>query len=30
MQACDIVVRHVADAFALLDDPRRLIATLRA
>ncbi len=30
MQACNIVVRHVADAFALLEDPRRLIATLRA
>jgi soluble P-type ATPase len=30
MQACDIVVRHIADALALLEDPRRLIATLRA
>ena len=30
MQACDIVVRDIADAFALLENPRRLIATLRA
>jgi len=30
LQASDIVVRDVVDAFALLDNPRRLIATLRA
>jgi P-type E1-E2 ATPase len=30
LQASDIVVRDVIDAFALLDDPRRLTATLRA
>ena len=29
MLACDIVVRHVADAFALLEDPQRLVASLR-
>jgi len=29
MQACDIVVRHVADAFALLENPQRLVASLR-
>ena len=29
MQACDIVVRHVADALALLEDPQRLVASLR-
>jgi len=30
MQACDIVVRDIADALALLENPQRLIATLRA
>jgi P-type E1-E2 ATPase len=30
LQACDILVRDVIDAFALLENPRRLIATLRA
>ena len=28
--ACDVVVRHIAEAFALLLEPRRLIATLRS
>jgi P-type E1-E2 ATPase len=28
-QACDIVVRNIADAFALLENPQRLVATLR-
>jgi P-type E1-E2 ATPase len=30
LHACDIVVRDIIDAFALLDNPRRLVATLRA
>ena len=30
MHACDIVVRDIADALALLENPQRLIATLRA
>ena len=30
LQACDVVVRDVVDAFALLENPQRLKATLRA
>lgn len=30
MLATDVIVRHIADAFELLLEPRRLIATLRA
>ena len=30
LQASDVVVRHIVDAFELLLEPRRLVATLRA
>jgi soluble P-type ATPase len=29
MQACDIVVRDIAEALALLENPQRLVASLR-